>query len=89
MEALGSLARLTLDIAPATPHTVVQEGTRLTVRFEADMLDAALPATTSPDLVVNVRPGDGTGVDRHRSRATIRVVPDHRYARRSRHRRGW
>jgi N-acetylmuramoyl-L-alanine amidase len=59
MEPLGSLARLTLDIAPATPHTVVQEGTRLTVRFEADMLDAALPATTSPDLVLNVRPGDG------------------------------
>ncbi|MFL6279529.1 MAG: N-acetylmuramoyl-L-alanine amidase [Vicinamibacterales bacterium] len=59
MEALGNLARLTLDVAPATPHTVVQEGTRLTVRFEADMLDAALPATTSPDLVANVRPGEG------------------------------
>jgi len=59
MEALGSLARLTLDIAPATPHTVVQEGTKLTVRFEADLLDAALPASTSPDLVANVRPGDG------------------------------
>ena len=59
MEPLGSLARLTLDIAPATPHTVVQEGTKLTVRFEADLLDAALPASTSPDLVANVRPGDG------------------------------
>jgi N-acetylmuramoyl-L-alanine amidase len=59
MEALGSLARLTLDIAPATPHTVIQEGTKLTVRFEADLLDAALPASTSPDLVANVRPGEG------------------------------
>jgi N-acetylmuramoyl-L-alanine amidase len=59
MEALGSLARLTLDIAPATQHNVVQEGTKLTVRFEADMLDAALPASTLPDLVANVRPGDG------------------------------
>ena len=59
MEALGSLARLTLDIAPSTPHTVVQEGTKLTVRFEADMLDAALPSTSSPELVANVRPGDG------------------------------
>ena len=59
MEALGSLARLTLDISPGTPHTVTQEGTRLSVRFEADSLDAALPATTSPELVVNVRPGDG------------------------------
>jgi len=59
MESLGSLARLTLDIAPATPHNVVQEGTKLTIRFEADMLDAALPATTSPELVTNVRPGEG------------------------------
>ncbi len=59
MEPLGSVARVTLDISPATPHTVTQEGTRLTVRFEADALDAALPATTSPELVVNVRPGDG------------------------------
>ena len=59
IEPLGSLARLTLDIAPPSAHTVVQEGTKLTVRFEADMLDAALPATTSPDLVANVRPGDG------------------------------
>ena len=38
---------------------MTQEGTRLSVRFEADSLDAALPATTSPELVVNVRPGDG------------------------------
>ena len=59
IEALGSLARLTLDIAPATPHNVVQEGTKLTVRFEADMLDAALPASTVPDLIANVRPGEG------------------------------
>jgi len=58
MEALGSVTRLTLDISPATPHTVTQEGTRLTVRFEAEALDAALPATTSPELVVNVRPGE-------------------------------
>jgi hypothetical protein len=27
VEPLGSLARLTLDIAPATPHTVAHEGT--------------------------------------------------------------
>ena len=59
IEALGNLARLTLDIAPPTPHNVVQDGTKLTVRFDADMLDAALPSTTSPELVANVRPGDG------------------------------
>jgi N-acetylmuramoyl-L-alanine amidase len=59
MEPLGSVARLTLDVAPATPHTIAQDGPRLIVRFDADTLDAALPATTSPDLVANIRPGDG------------------------------
>jgi N-acetylmuramoyl-L-alanine amidase len=54
----GSLARLTLDVAPATPHAVTQDGSRLLVRFEADALDATLPASTAPDLIQAVRPGD-------------------------------
>ncbi len=62
VEALGSVARLTLDIAPATPHTVAQEGSRLLIRFEADALDAALPATTAPELIQNVRPADAAAV---------------------------
>ena len=37
----GSLARVTLDVAPATPHSVTQDGNRLVVRFDADVLDAA------------------------------------------------
>ena len=56
VEPLGNLARVTLDVAPATPHTVTQDGSRLLVRFEADALDAALPATTAPDLVRSIRP---------------------------------
>ena len=59
IEPLGSVARLTLDVAPATPHTIAQDGPRLLVRFDADTLDAALPATPSPDLIANIRPGDG------------------------------
>jgi N-acetylmuramoyl-L-alanine amidase len=62
IEPLGSLARLTLDVAPATPHTVSQDGPRLVIRFEADMLDAALPVTTAPELIQNVRPGEGPAV---------------------------
>jgi N-acetylmuramoyl-L-alanine amidase len=62
IEPLGSLARLTLDVAPATPHTVSQDGQRLIIRFEADMLDAALPASSAPDLIQNVRPGEGPAV---------------------------
>src|SRR5436190_8549358 len=58
LESLGALARLTLDISPATPHAVSQEGQRLVVRFEADALDASLPPSTVPDLVADVRAGD-------------------------------
>jgi N-acetylmuramoyl-L-alanine amidase len=58
VEPLGSMARLTLDIAPATPHTVAHEGGRLIVRFEADALDATLPASAAPDFIQGVRPGD-------------------------------
>jgi N-acetylmuramoyl-L-alanine amidase len=59
IEPLGSIARLTLDVAPATVHTVSQNGPQLVVRFEAETLDVLLPATTAPDLIQNVRAGDG------------------------------
>lgn len=59
VEAQGTLARLTLEVAPATAHTVSQDGQRLLVRFEADTLDAVLPATTAPELIQGVRAGDG------------------------------
>ena len=58
VEPLGSLARLTLEIAPATPHTVAHEGNRLVIRFDADALDAALPASTAPEFIQAVRPGE-------------------------------
>lgn len=58
VEPLGSIARLTLDVAPATPHTVAHEGTRLIVKFDADALDATLPASTAPEFIQAVRPGD-------------------------------
>jgi N-acetylmuramoyl-L-alanine amidase len=59
VEPLGSTARLTLDIAPQTPHSVTQDGGRLTIKFEADALDAMLPASAIPDLIQAIRPGDG------------------------------
>ncbi len=58
VEPLGSMARLTLDIAPATSHTVSHEGNRLIVKFEADALDATLPTSAAPDFIQAVRPGD-------------------------------
>ena len=62
VEGLGSLARVTLDIAPATPHTVAQDGNRVLIRFDADALDAALPSSPVPELIQGVRPGDGPAV---------------------------
>jgi N-acetylmuramoyl-L-alanine amidase len=59
LDALGAMTRLTLDVAPATPHAITQEGSRLTIRFEADALDATLPSAPPGDLVSAVRPGDG------------------------------
>ena len=56
IEQLGALARLTLDVAPTTKYAVTQEGNRLLVRFEADALDATLPASPVPDLIAGVRP---------------------------------
>jgi N-acetylmuramoyl-L-alanine amidase len=58
IEALGALARLTLEVAPATPHSVSQEGNRIIVRFEADGLDATLPVSPVPDMIQAVRPAE-------------------------------
>ena len=55
----GTLARLTLDVAPATPHSVSQDGARLLIRFEADALDASLPVSTTPELISAVRRAEG------------------------------
>ena len=91
VEPQGSLARLTLDVSPQTPHVVSQDGNRLVIRFEADAVDAALPASSAPDLIQGVRPGDvpaslivdlGQRFGTYRSsdfpgdRGTVRIVVD-------------
>lgn len=55
VEPAGAVARVTIDVAPATPHTVVQDSTRLLVRFEAEALDATLSPSPVPELVAGVR----------------------------------
>lgn len=63
VEPLGSLTRVTIDVAPSTPHTVSQDGPRLIVRFEADALDAAeLRATATTDTLQGIRVGDAPHV---------------------------
>ena len=59
VEPLGSITRVTLDVAPPTVHTVTQEGPRLVVRFEADALDAGdLRGGTPTDSFQGIRAGD-------------------------------
>lgn len=53
-EVAGNQARVTLDVAPPTPHQVSQDGSRLLVRFDADLLDATLPGVQSQRFVQNL-----------------------------------
>jgi N-acetylmuramoyl-L-alanine amidase len=57
-EMPGPQARLTFDISPPTPHTVVQEADRLVVQFQAAALDATLPSFTPRGFVRTVRVGE-------------------------------
>ena len=61
-EALGGLTRVTVDVAPATPHTLTQEGTRLLLRFDADALDVGDIRITPNDVLLGVHPGDTPSV---------------------------
>jgi len=56
IEPLGAVARLTFDVAPTTRHSVTQDANRLLLRFEADAIDAALPASSAPELIAGIRP---------------------------------
>src|SRR5262249_38168089 len=58
-EALGTTTRVTLEVAPPTPHTVTQEGSKILVRFEADALDAAeLKLNLTSDTLQGIHVGD-------------------------------
>ena len=72
IEPLGAITRVTFDVLPATPHTVVQEGTRVLLRFDADVLDATLPASPVPDVVKAIHVGE--------SPLTIAIEPGPRFA---------
>ena len=50
--------RVTIDVAPPTPHTVTQEATRILLRFEADALDLGEIRVTPTDSLLGVHLGD-------------------------------
>jgi len=62
VEVIGPIARVTLDVAPPTPHAVAAEGNRLVIKFEAEGLDATLPPAASPELLQAIHTGDAASV---------------------------
>ena len=58
-DAIGAgTTRITIDVAPPTPHTVTQEPTRILVRFDADALDLGDIRIAPGDTVTAVHQGD-------------------------------
>jgi len=50
-DPVGTGARLTIDATPQTASVVTQESGRMTIRFDADALDAAIPPVQAQGLV--------------------------------------
>jgi len=61
-EQIGTGARLTIESTPRSATTVAQDTQRLTVKFDADVLDVALPAAQSPGLIQGFRALDNTTI---------------------------
>ena len=62
-DPLGASGRLTIDATPRATATVTQEAEHLTIKFDADALDAPnppLPSPGSPGLILSVRIVDAT-----------------------------
>jgi N-acetylmuramoyl-L-alanine amidase len=62
-EQIGTGARITVESTPRANTTVAQDSTqRLSVKFDADIIDVALPAGQSPGLIQGYRVLDNTTI---------------------------
>jgi N-acetylmuramoyl-L-alanine amidase len=62
-DPLGTAGRLTIDATPRATATVTQEAEHLTIKFDADALDAPnppLPPSVTPGVLLGVRLVDAT-----------------------------
>src|SRR4051794_17292720 len=62
-DPLGNAGRLTIDATPRATASVAQEAEHLTIKFDADALDAPnplLPAQATPGLLLGIRSADAT-----------------------------
>jgi N-acetylmuramoyl-L-alanine amidase len=64
-DPLGAAGRLTIDATPRANATITQEADHLTIKFDADALDAPnppLPQSAMPGLLLSVRLADATSM---------------------------
>lgn len=62
-EQIGPSTRVTIESTPPTSTSVAQDGNqRLTVKFDADAIDAALPSDAAAGLVQSYRNLDATSI---------------------------
>lgn len=62
-EQIGGGARITIESTPRAVATVAQDtNQRLTIKFDADVIDVALPAPQSPGLIQGYRALDNTTI---------------------------
>ena len=64
-DPLGTAGRLTIDATPPATATIMQEAEHLTIKFDADALDAPnppLPSSATPGLILSVRLVDATTI---------------------------
>lgn len=64
-QPLANAARLTIDASPKAASTLTQAGARILIKFDADLVDAAIPAIQPQAVVGGVRIVDAVtiGVD--------------------------
>ena len=67
-------ASISVDVQPPTPHRVSRDNARITIRFEADALDAAPVTGALPEFVTGVRvEGPALLIDLGPSAANVRA----------------
>jgi N-acetylmuramoyl-L-alanine amidase len=54
-EPLPNAARITIDATPRATATAVQDGERLTIAYDADLVDAAVPGIAPQPIVQGIR----------------------------------
>ena len=64
-ESLANAARVTIDATPAASSVITQDAARLTIKFDADALDVAVPVVQPQGIVQAIRRVDAVslGVD--------------------------